>query len=867
MVSSRIDTEETPLLSRIINTPPKRSTSKLIYAYIFGLTFLLVAFVTHVRNTLPTPLSDIEARELNDFPGIHCYNEYLSRFTAPHSANQKENGKIKDWIVDLAKEFKKEATDNGIDMEIISDDPTDLVSKRNKFSTEEYWMVESRNVIIRLVGKSNNKSESFMVNAHYDSVSTSNGVTDNGMGTAVAIELLRYFVQHPPHHTVIFLFNNFEEGGLIGADSFVHHPWFSTIKLYVNLEGTGAGGRALLFRSNNLAAVHGLASSGTHLFHASPLGNDLLQAKLLKSDTDYTVFSRHGVPGLDISFYYPRSHYHTQRDDLAHTSPQSLQHMGQMALGSVLSIDGNENILKKAGAPEPIIYYDILGRVMLVYSFFTCQLINILSLVLVPFALFTWSWFHKSSSRESTDVNAKIASIKQNLVLISQGFIATLVALAFMVIFVAFSAWILLLINPSATYGSIRYVAAYIAVASFLGLVTSQLALSKISNSSTVNLANIQVGFYGLTTFWWILLAFATYLGSQKVAAIYFAIYFFISSILATVLLVSTAPKHNNESSPNINNGSRFWSIAFLIQVLFPVTLMTEFSLLSMDSMRHTTADGTPETAIYFLIAVPIILVVLHLLPWIHAAGEFHKTTLCTGAVFVVFFLICVASSPFNGDISPNRIVFNQEFNSSDALSTVALITGSAFGTLQKSLKQVLPSQEFETLKCESYLVHQTKCTYNTALTPLYGRNPDKEIDVLVFPPSHCLGDTCHVNITTIVQNSLLCQLQFSNQNISGLNAWVNGNHIKAEGNGTIHAITAYSKKEHSFVKWDLSFDADQREDIGEARFSCFYDDWTEGELPAFTTLRDNLPINNLLTIKGGVGLSKVRYSPSISLN
>jgi Zn-dependent M28 family amino/carboxypeptidase len=55
------------------------------------------------------------------------------------------------------------------------------------------------------------------------------------MGTAVAIELLRYFVQHPPQNTIIFLFNNFEEGGLIGADAFVQHPWFSTVKLYINL--------------------------------------------------------------------------------------------------------------------------------------------------------------------------------------------------------------------------------------------------------------------------------------------------------------------------------------------------------------------------------------------------------------------------------------------------------------------------------------------------------------------------------------------------------------------------------------------------------------------------------------------------------
>jgi hypothetical protein len=55
------------------------------------------------------------------------------------------------------------------------------------------------------------------------------------MGTATALELLNYFVQHPPQNTLIFLFNNFEEGGLVGAQSFIHHPWFASIKLFVNL--------------------------------------------------------------------------------------------------------------------------------------------------------------------------------------------------------------------------------------------------------------------------------------------------------------------------------------------------------------------------------------------------------------------------------------------------------------------------------------------------------------------------------------------------------------------------------------------------------------------------------------------------------
>ena len=55
------------------------------------------------------------------------------------------------------------------------------------------------------------------------------------MGVVTALETLRYFIAHPPRQTIIFLFNNLEEGGLIGAQSFVKHPWFSSVKLFINL--------------------------------------------------------------------------------------------------------------------------------------------------------------------------------------------------------------------------------------------------------------------------------------------------------------------------------------------------------------------------------------------------------------------------------------------------------------------------------------------------------------------------------------------------------------------------------------------------------------------------------------------------------
>ncbi|KAI8877788.1 hypothetical protein K501DRAFT_288222 [Backusella circina FSU 941] len=836
--------EETPLLAQT-SPPIKKKTTRLVYSYVFGLLFLLLVFIHNVRSTLPTPLSDAQAREQDDFSAIHCANEYLAKFTEPHCANSRENENLKEWIVKVAHEFEPEAKANGVEMEIIGNDTTLNIRRRNKFSQEEYWVVESRNVMIRLTGKSGNKYESFMINAHYDSVSTSNGVTDNGMGTAVAMELLRYFVQHPPQNTIIFLFNNFEEGGLIGADAFVHHPWFSTVKLYINLEGTGAGGRALLFRSNNLAAVHRLASSSAHLFHASPLGNDLLQAKLLKSDTDYTIFTGFDVPGLDIAFYTPRSHYHTQRDDLAHITVNSLQHMGQMALGAARGIDTAEGILATAGRPEPIVYYDILGRVMLVYSFTTLQVLNILALVLVPISSLLWIWLGNRNQGNTSEL------FKQRFRAFTQGCIATLVALISIGCSVGIASTVMLYLNPSVTYGGAYSIVVYLSAAAFFGLVISQFVLAKLSRSLGTKLEqDITISFYGLTALWWILLVGASVLGEQQVALGYFVIYFILSSTAATALLVCTSKTRE----------SRFWSFAFILQMLLPVILMTEFLFLAVDSMRHTTADGTPESAIYVLLAAPIILMVLHLLPWVHAAGEMRRTSIMTLVILCVLFVVCWSTDPFNGELSPNRIVFNMAHNVPDAVSIVTLSTGAASG-IQKRLKQALSPAEYETLECKKFNVYQIKCTYQTPLTPLYARQPEKEVQMM-FKKDCDKRDKCQVDIITTVENSLLCRIKLS-RTVEDMNVWVNNKSISTDG--YFGGVVAYSAEQAKPVHWRLEYSERMVEGV-EAQLGCYYDEWTQGQLPAFTTLRDNLPETDLLTIRGGVGLALVNFSPAFEL-
>ena len=68
-----------------------------------------------------------------------------------------------------------------------------------------------------------------------DSVPASHGVTDDGIGIAVMLEIYRNILQNPVEHTVIFNFNNYEEGGLWGSRGFLHHPWAKNVRGFLNL--------------------------------------------------------------------------------------------------------------------------------------------------------------------------------------------------------------------------------------------------------------------------------------------------------------------------------------------------------------------------------------------------------------------------------------------------------------------------------------------------------------------------------------------------------------------------------------------------------------------------------------------------------
>lgn len=75
---------------------------------------------------------------------------------------------------------------------------------------------EGNNILVKIDGKEPGL-EAVLFSAHFDSVSTALGATDDGMGVATLLQLIEYFAKHTHKRTVIFNINNAEEDGLNGA--------------------------------------------------------------------------------------------------------------------------------------------------------------------------------------------------------------------------------------------------------------------------------------------------------------------------------------------------------------------------------------------------------------------------------------------------------------------------------------------------------------------------------------------------------------------------------------------------------------------------------------------------------------------------
>lgn len=95
----------------------------------------------------------------------------------------------------------------------------------------------SHNVIAEIQGQTK-PEEVIVLGAHYDCVEFSSGAYDNGAGCVTLIQLMRYFLRHPPIRTLRFLWFGSEELGLLGSQAYLnaHIEERKRIRFMINVD-------------------------------------------------------------------------------------------------------------------------------------------------------------------------------------------------------------------------------------------------------------------------------------------------------------------------------------------------------------------------------------------------------------------------------------------------------------------------------------------------------------------------------------------------------------------------------------------------------------------------------------------------------
>ena len=220
-----------------------------------------------------------------------------------------------------------------------------------------------KNVLVRLPGTNNSKSLVFT--AHYDSVPTGPGASDDGAAVAAMLECLRALRAGAPlRNDLIFLFTDAEEVGLLGAIAFAdEHPAAKEVGLFFNFEARGNGGPSIMFETS---AENGWLIKQFARAAPYPVANSLTYEiyRLLPNDTDLSIYKEAGLNGMNFAYISGLNHYHTRLDNTESLDERSLQHHG-LYMVSMARHFGNLD-LKRVKETDAA-YFSIPGSILIHY--------------------------------------------------------------------------------------------------------------------------------------------------------------------------------------------------------------------------------------------------------------------------------------------------------------------------------------------------------------------------------------------------------------------------------------------------------------------------------------------------------------------
>jgi hypothetical protein len=255
--------------------------------------------------------------------------------------------------------------------------------------------------------KAGTKPDAIGIVAHYDSVPEAPGALDDGLGVAVSLEAARVLAaQSGRTNSLMVILTDGEELNLMGAAAVVTDADVTgRLRAYVNVEASGAAGDSFLFESGprGRPLLEAWAASAP-----APRGSAYTTEiyKRLPNDTDFSIFKRHDIPGLNFAPVLDSYAYHTSRDTPERLRTTTIRHTGESVVATVAALDrldlstlgtrsarsasgtsgasgaGSASSTSEASGAGEAIYFDTVSRRAFVYSPFLGRTLAILSVLI-----------------------------------------------------------------------------------------------------------------------------------------------------------------------------------------------------------------------------------------------------------------------------------------------------------------------------------------------------------------------------------------------------------------------------------------------------------------------------------------------------
>ncbi|XP_072018975.1 endoplasmic reticulum metallopeptidase 1-like [Amphiura filiformis] len=492
--------------------------------------FVFFGIVSYGHRRLPTPKTNADYSMGNlTFIEERAYS-HLKKITSfgPRPAGSKANEeKAVNYLLKELDRIKASASGAHKKIEIDVQRPEGSFTFNILAQPLTHYYKHVTNIVVRMgsARRTKGRARALLINGHFDTVPGSPGASDDAVSCAIMLEILEVLSKRtqPLDNDLILLFNGAEENVLQASHGFItQHPWAKDIDAFINLEAAGAGGRELVFQTGpeHPWLVRVYSEYAAHPF-AAVVAQEIFQANLIPSDTDFRIFRDFGkIPGLDIAFISNGYVYHTKYDNLASIQPGCIQRAGDNVLSishHLLTSDEMERGWKEELYGQPV-FFDILG-------FF------IISLPTRSVTYMVWSLLAAAIGmiimRDAKGFHGRpyFVSVIQAVLVILLSWVAGLVAIIFMgVIVSSFSRHMFWFSNPGPILGIYAAPALYaiIRVQRGLGLKMHKNTKAKTSNPWLAEC----MFFDAYVVIWSSLLALCAYAGLSSAYIPFFWLFF-----------------------------------------------------------------------------------------------------------------------------------------------------------------------------------------------------------------------------------------------------------------------------------------------------------------------------------------------------